>query len=120
MDVANATMMIIESPEVFGLSQLHQLRGRVGRGSASSMCILLAGFDLSKDAHERLVSFSKTDDGFKLAEVDLKIRGPGLFLGVRQAGHAEFRFGDLGKDGELLEMAREDARRRILGEEDAS
>lgn len=120
VDVANATMMIIESPEVFGLSQLHQLRGRVGRGSASSMCILLAGFDLSKDAHERLVSFSKTDDGFKLAEVDLKIRGPGLFLGVRQAGHAEFRFGDLGKDGELLEMAREDARRRILGEEDAS
>lgn len=120
VDVANATMMIIESPEVFGLSQLHQLRGRVGRGSASSMCILLAGFDLTKDAHERLISFSKTDDGFKLAEVDLKIRGPGLFLGVRQAGHAEFRFGDLGRDAALLEAAREDARERILGPDEAS
>ncbi len=117
VDVANATMMVIESPEVFGLSQLHQLRGRVGRGDAESMCVLLAGFDLSEDAHARLVSFSGTDDGFELAEADLQIRGPGLFLGVRQAGHAEFRFGDLHAHSDLLAAAREDARREVLGDD---
>ena len=117
VDVANATLMVIESPEVFGLSQLHQLRGRVGRGEASSMCVLLANENLSPEAQERLISFTDTDDGFKLAEVDLKIRGPGLFLGVRQAGEAEFRFGDLHRDAELLERAREDARARVLGKD---
>lgn len=117
VDVSNATLMVIESPEVFGLSQLHQLRGRVGRGDQSSMCILLAGFDLSSEAQHRLRSFSETDDGFELAEIDLKIRGPGLFLGLRQAGQAEFRFGDLFRDADLLTQARTDARQHILGQD---
>ena len=116
MDVSNATMMVIESPEVFGLSQLHQLRGRVGRGSADSMCILLAGYGLSPEARERLHSFSDTDDGFLLAEKDLEMRGPGEFLGERQSGRAEFRYGDLLKDRDILQEARRDARRRILGD----
>jgi ATP-dependent DNA helicase RecG len=113
VDVANATMMVIESPEVFGLSQLHQLRGRVGRGDAASLCVLLAGEGVTEEGNERLTSFSKTDDGFELAEADLRIRGPGLFLGLRQAGHAEFRFGDLARDGALLEQARRDAREDV-------
>jgi ATP-dependent DNA helicase RecG len=116
MDVSNATVMVIESPEVFGLSQLHQLRGRVGRGSADSMCILLAGYGLTDDAEERLTSFSSTDDGFELAEVDLQIRGPGEFLGVRQAGLPEFRFADVLRDAHLLKEARRDARRELLGD----
>lgn len=116
MDVTNATIMVIESPEVFGLSQLHQLRGRVGRGSADSMCILLAGYGLTDDAEQRLGSFSGTDDGFELAEVDLEIRGPGEFLGVRQAGLPEFRFGDVLRDAKLIEWARQDARRELLGD----
>ncbi len=116
MDVSNATMMVIESPEVFGLSQLHQLRGRVGRSSADSMCVLLAGRDLTEDARQRLQSFSSTDDGFELAEVDLEIRGPGQFLGIRQSGRAEFRFGDLIRDADLLEDARRDARRQVMGD----
>lgn len=114
VDVANATLMVIESPEVFGLSQLHQLRGRVGRGDAASMCVLLAGERLTDIAAERLVSFQATDDGFVLAEADLRLRGPGQFLGVRQAGHAEFRFGDLTRDEDMLSQAREDARRVVL------
>jgi ATP-dependent DNA helicase RecG len=116
MDVANATLMVIESPEVFGLSQLHQLRGRVGRGSADSMCILLAGYGVTDDAEERLTSFSSTEDGFELAEVDLKIRGPGEFLGVRQAGLPEFRFADVLRDADLIQWARRDARRELLGD----
>ncbi len=116
VDVPNATIMVIESPEVFGLSQLHQLRGRVGRGDAASMCILLANRNAHDEALERLVSFSQTEDGFELAEVDLRMRGPGLFLGKRQAGLAEFRFGDLERDKELLLQARQDARREVLGE----
>jgi ATP-dependent DNA helicase RecG len=114
VDVPNATLMVIESPEVFGLSQLHQLRGRVGRGDAASMCVLLAGERLTDIAAERLVSFQATEDGFVLAEADLRLRGPGQFLGVRQAGHAEFRFGDLTRDADLLAQAREDARRVVL------
>lgn len=113
VDVSNATMMVIESPEVFGLSQLHQLRGRVGRGDAASLCVLLAGEGVTEEGSERLGSFAKTDDGFELAEADLRIRGPGLFLGLRQAGHAEFRFGELSRDGALLEVARRDAREDV-------
>jgi ATP-dependent DNA helicase RecG len=116
VDVPNATMMIIDGPENFGLSQLHQLRGRVGRGKAASMCVLLAGFGLTEEASERLRSFTATEDGFELAEIDLKMRGPGQFLGVRQAGMAEFRFGDLVRDAELLGRARADARRDLFGE----
>jgi len=116
MDVSTATMMVIESAEVFGLSQLHQLRGRVGRGRTDSMCVLLAGYGLTSEARERLESFARTDDGFDLAEKDLELRGPGEFLGERQSGRAEFRFGELLRDTELLEGARRDARRRILGD----
>lgn len=116
VDVPNATMMVIESPEVFGLSQLHQLRGRVGRGSADSMCILLAGYGLTEEAEKRLTSFSATEDGFALAEIDLQIRGPGEFLGVRQAGLPEFRFGDVLRDAELIEWARADARQELFGD----
>ena len=114
VDVANATMMVIESPELFGLSQLHQLRGRVGRGEAASLCVLLAGLNTSEDATERLAAFAGTDDGFELAETDLRMRGPGLFLGARQSGQAEFRFGDLHRDAPLLAAARLDARAEVL------
>ena len=115
VDVSNATIMVIESPEVFGLSQLHQLRGRVGRGDKRSLCVLLAGFDLTSEAQLRLEAFAQTEDGFKLAQADLEQRGPGQFLGVRQAGVAEFRFGDLARDAALLQLARQDARERVLG-----
>lgn len=116
MDVKNATIMVIESPEVFGLSQLHQLRGRVGRGSQDSICVLLSGYDITDDATERLQAFSTTEDGFLLAETDLRIRGPGQFLGSRQAGIAEFRFGEILRDAHLLDEARRDARRLLLGD----
>jgi ATP-dependent DNA helicase RecG len=116
MDVPTATIMVIESPEVFGLSQLHQLRGRVGRSEADSICVLLAGYGLTPEARERLESFQATDDGFDLAEKDLEIRGPGEFLGERQSGRAEFRFGEILRDRELLETARRDARRITFGD----
>lgn len=116
MDVKNATIMVIESPEVFGLSQLHQLRGRVGRGTQDSICVLLSGYDITDDASERLSAFSTTEDGFLLAETDLRIRGPGQFLGSRQAGTAEFRFGDVLRHSHLLDQARHDARRLLLGD----
>jgi ATP-dependent DNA helicase RecG len=116
VDVPNATLMVIENPEVFGLSQLHQLRGRIGRGAASSMCVLLASPRLTQEARERLIAFGQIDDGFELAEIDMKIRGPGLFLGLRQAGAAEFRFGDLIRDADWLETARRDVRRELLGD----
>ncbi|MFU8805317.1 MAG: DEAD/DEAH box helicase, partial [Bradymonadaceae bacterium] len=113
VDVPNASLMVIESPEFFGLSQLHQLRGRIGRGERDSMCILLSGFGITRDAEKRLTAFATTDDGFELAETDLRIRGPGQFLGLRQAGLPEFRFGDILQDAHLLEDARVDARRHI-------
>jgi ATP-dependent DNA helicase RecG len=116
MDVEEATLMVIEGPEHFGLSQLHQLRGRVGRGEEQSMCVMLAGYGLTPEARERLESFAATDDGFVLAEKDLELRGPGEFLGERQSGRAEFRFGDLLDDRQLLATAREDARREVLGD----
>jgi len=120
MDVSTATLMVVESPEVFGLSQLHQLRGRVGRGRSDSMCILLAGYGLNPEARERLQSFADMRDGFELAEKDLELRGPGEFLGERQSGRAEFRFGDLLRDAELLEAARRDTRRRRFGDAGAA
>lgn len=116
IDVRNASVMVIDGAEVFGLSQLHQLRGRVGRGIRQSFCVLLANDQAGQTAWERLESFVTTTDGFKLAEIDLAMRGPGLFLGVRQAGSAEFRFADLLRDAEVLELARADARRWVLGD----
>jgi ATP-dependent DNA helicase RecG len=116
MDVENATLMVIESPESFGLSQLHQLRGRIGRGKKQALCVLLAGQRLNDKAQSRLTSFVETNDGFELAERDLQMRGPGQLLGERQTGLPEFRFGNLIRDEELLEQARTDARRILLGD----
>ena len=116
VDVPNATVMIVEDAELFGLSQLHQLRGRVGRSSTESMCVLLTGYGLTDDARQRLRAMAATDDGFDLAETDLRIRGPGEFLGIKQAGLPEFRFGDILRDGQWLKTARRDARRLLLGD----
>ena len=109
IDVPNATLMLVEHAERFGLSQLHQLRGRVGRGSARSRCILLAGFKLTAEAKKRLQVMADTTDGFRIAEEDLSIRGPGDFLGVRQAGLPDFRVANILRDGRILEEARKEA-----------
>jgi len=110
IDVPNATLMVIEHAERFGLSQLHQLRGRVGRGGQKSYCILATDFKQSDLAKERLKVMEASSDGFKIAEEDLKIRGPGDFLGTRQSGLPDFRVGNLVSDLDLLEAARESAR----------
>jgi len=110
IDVPNATLMVIEHAERFGLSQLHQLRGRVGRGGQKSYCILATDFKQSDLAKERLKVMENSSDGFKIAEEDLKIRGPGDFLGTRQSGLPDFRVGNLVNDLDLLEAAREAAR----------
>jgi len=109
VDVPNANLMVIEHAERFGLSQLHQLRGRVGRGTGSSTCILMEGPRITDDAKKRLQVISSTSSGFEIAEADLKIRGPGEFLGVRQAGMPEFRFADPFREKELMSAAREAA-----------
>lgn len=111
VDVPNSTVMIVEHAERFGLSQLHQLRGRVGRGEAESHCVLLYQPPLSDDARERLKALSETTDGFLLAEKDLQLRGPGDFCGTRQSGLPTLRIGDLLRDQELMEQARDEARR---------
>ena len=109
IDVPNATVMVVEHAERFGLSQLHQLRGRVGRGSHSSHCLLIASERLSDDGVKRLRVMEATTDGFRIAEADLEIRGPGDFLGTRQAGLPEFRVANLLRDGRILEVARREA-----------
>ncbi|MEI6705289.1 MAG: ATP-dependent DNA helicase RecG, partial [Deltaproteobacteria bacterium] len=107
IDVPNATLMVVEHAERFGLSQLHQLRGRVGRGSADSRCILLTTGRMSEDADKRLKVIESTTDGFRIAEADLEIRGPGDFLGTRQAGMPDFRVANILRDGNILEQARQ-------------
>nr|HOP41327.1 ATP-dependent DNA helicase RecG [Geobacteraceae bacterium] len=109
IDVPNATVMVIEHADRFGLSQLHQLRGRVGRGGNRSRCILLTGGNLSEEARQRLKIMEETHDGFRIAEADLQLRGPGDFLGTRQAGLPEFRVASILRDGGILEEARQDA-----------
>ncbi len=109
VDVPNASIMLIEHAERFGLSQLHQLRGRVGRGTAQSYCILLAGHKRTTEARERLKIMERTNDGFKIAEKDLELRGPGEILGTRQSGLPVFRIGNIVRDRHLLEAARADA-----------
>jgi ATP-dependent DNA helicase RecG len=106
VDVPNASLMVVEHAERFGLAQLHQLRGRVGRGVAESMCILLFGEDLNPVAKARLKVIFETTDGFEIARQDLLIRGPGELLGARQSGVPMLRFADLERDVELLEIAR--------------
>ena len=105
VNVPNASIMVIERAETFGLAQLHQLRGRVGRGSAKSICILLRGDTLSETARERLALMRATQDGFELAEEDLRLRGGGELLGTRQSGEAAFRIADLDQITRLLPAA---------------
>lgn len=107
VNVPNATVMVIESAEKFGLSQLHQLRGRVGRGQEKSFCILLTSPRLNKEARERLNTLCETNDGFKIAEKDLEIRGPGDISGTRQSGMLNFKLANIVQDREILEWARE-------------
>ena len=111
VDVPNATVMVIEHAERFGLAQLHQLRGRVGRGAAKSYCILMTGDRISPLGEERLNAMIRTQDGFELAELDLAMRGPGEFFGTRQAGLPEFRVANLIRDRQLLELAKQEAAR---------
>jgi ATP-dependent DNA helicase RecG len=106
VDVPNASLMVIESAERFGLAQLHQLRGRVGRGARESACILLYGGELSPAARARLKVIYETTDGFEIARRDLELRGPGEYLGERQSGLPLLRFADLERDTELIEAAR--------------
>lgn len=114
VNVPNASVMIIESAERFGLSQLHQLRGRVGRGAEQSYCILMTGDKLSKDTLKRLETMVRTNDGFEIAEVDLQLRGPGDLMGTQQSGLLNLKIADLSKDQQLVVMAREEAR-KVLG-----
>ena len=110
VDVPEATLMVIEHAERFGLAQLHQLRGRIGRGTGASVCLLLYAPPLGETAKARLKVIRETDDGFRIAEEDLRLRGAGELLGTRQSGMPEFRLADLGMHGELLAAARDDAR----------
>jgi len=108
--VPNATIMMIEHAERFGLSQLHQLRGRIGRGNKQSYCILLPDQKLTDSAKFRLKKMVETTDGFEIAEADLKLRGPGDFLGTKQSGLPEFKYADIVEDRMILESAKNSAR----------
>jgi ATP-dependent DNA helicase RecG len=116
VDVPNASVMVIEAAERFGLSQLHQLRGRVGRGAAKSHCLLIAGYARSKEASDRLSVMERSSDGFVIAEKDLELRGPGEFLGTRQSGLPELAVANLARDGALLATARDEARQILAGD----
>ena len=109
IDIPNATVMVVEHAERFGLSQLHQLRGRVGRGSAPGHCLLVNRGTGGALAAERLRVMANEHDGFKIAEADLRLRGPGEMLGTRQSGLADFHFANLARDGQLLAEARKEA-----------
>ena len=109
IDVPNASIMIIMDADRFGLSQLHQLRGRVGRGERKSYCILIRNSKAAPEAATRLDMFEATKDGFEVAERDLALRGPGEFLGTRQSGVARFRFGNILRDHDLMEKSRDAA-----------
>jgi ATP-dependent DNA helicase RecG len=109
VDVLNATVMVIEHAERFGLAQLHQLRGRIGRGAAKSYCILMTGGKVTEEGERRLDAMVRTNDGFQIAELDLELRGPGEFFGTRQAGMPSFRVANLIRDRQLLELAKREA-----------
>jgi ATP-dependent DNA helicase RecG len=109
VDVPNASLMVIEHAERFGLSQLHQLRGRIGRGAAKSFCILMTGGKVSEVGERRLDAMVRTNDGFQIAELDLELRGPGEFFGTKQAGMPSFRVANLIRDRQLLEAAKREA-----------
>jgi ATP-dependent DNA helicase RecG len=109
VDVPNANVMVIEHAERFGLAQLHQLRGRIGRGAAKSYCVLMTGGKVSEDGERRLEAMVRTNDGFQIAELDLELRGPGEFFGTRQAGLPSFQVASLIRDRQLLETAKREA-----------
>lgn len=113
VDVPNATVMVIEHAERFGLAQLHQLRGRIGRGAAKSYCVLMTGGKVSPEAQRRLDEMVRTQNGFEIAELDLQLRGPGEFFGTRQAGMHSFRIADPLRDKKLLELAKVEARKIV-------
>ncbi len=115
VDVPNATVMVIEHAERFGLAQLHQLRGRIGRGAAKSYCILMSGGKVTEEGERRLDAMVKTNDGFQIAELDLELRGPGEFFGTRQAGMPNFRVANLIRDRQLLELAKREAAAVMAG-----
>jgi ATP-dependent DNA helicase RecG len=116
VNVPNASIMVIENAERFGLSALHQLRGRVGRGSEQSYCILMTKYELSKEARERIKVMVETNDGFEIANTDLRLRGPGDLAGTQQSGMLDLLIADLAKDGAILEEARK-AAQKILAED---
>ncbi|AWW30776.1 ATP-dependent DNA helicase RecG [Echinicola strongylocentroti] len=116
VNVPNASVMVIENAERFGLSQLHQLRGRVGRGAEQSYCILMSKYELSKDSRVRLDTMVRTNNGFEIADVDLKLRGPGDLMGTQQSGVADLIIADLSKDAPILTMAR-DAAQQLIAED---
>src|SRR5713101_5412987 len=118
IDVPNATVILIEHAERFGLAQLHQLRGRVGRGQAESLCLLLAQYTPADESHRRLRVMTETNDGFKIAEADLTFRGPGEFLGTRQSGLPDFRVANIVRDSRILEIAREEAEAWLVKDPD--
>ena len=109
VDVPNASVMVIENAERFGLSQLHQLRGRVGRGAEQSYCILMTDYKLGAESKTRIGTMVRTNNGFEIAETDLKLRGPGDLMGTQQSGALELLIADLSKDNEILQQARETA-----------
>ncbi len=115
VDVPNATAMVIEHAERFGLAQLHQLRGRIGRGAAKSFCILMTGGKVTVEGERRLDAMARTNDGFQIAELDLELRGPGEFFGTRQAGMPSFRVANLIRDRQLLELAKREAAAVMAG-----
>ncbi|MEN8251226.1 MAG: helicase-related protein, partial [Bacteroidota bacterium] len=114
VDVPNASVMIIENAERFGLAQLHQLRGRVGRGADQSYCVLMSSFKLSADARTRIETMVRTNNGFEIADTDLKLRGPGDLMGTQQSGVLDLKISDLAKDGAILQLAREKANEILL------
>ncbi len=115
VDVPNASVMVIEHAERFGLAQLHQLRGRIGRGAAKSYCVLMTGGKVTEDGERRLDAMVRTNDGFQIAELDLELRGPGEFFGTRQAGMPSFRIANLIRDRQLLELAKREATAVMAG-----
>ena len=116
VNIPNASVMIVESAERFGLSQLHQLRGRVGRGSENSYCILMTKEKISNDARTRIKTMCSTNDGFKIAEVDMNLRGPGNILGTQQSGLLNFKIADIIKDKDILDLARNDAKSLLIND----
>ena len=116
VNVPNASLMIIESAERFGLSQLHQLRGRVGRGGEQSYCILMTADKISRDSLKRMKTMVRTNDGFEISEVDLQLRGPGDLMGTQQSGDLNLKIANLAKDGGLVSIARDAAKELLVND----